>query len=363
MMIQMMFPSGEGLQDLHVGNGSEIWAPEIEGLVAGTRLSPLIACSVDTGDQGLISAFMERWHKETNSFHLPIGELMITLDDVASLLHLPVIGAFHSFKPLLVDEAVLMLVELLEVSGEEARAETAQCHATYIFLSWLRDIYQSRYTFRDLSQSESYAWGAASLVHMYDHLNDACKSGGRHLAGYITLLQHFPSIAECLTDPEYDEMSATMGPVVVTHQPERVVWQFSWSSFEDIDDRWMHYSDYLAAAGQICLVPGQCASDYMDRHPPVMQDDTYVEPYIPEVPVAPTPAPTHGLSHVDQPRHAVEACQVITERLVRLLNLRIVTAGTEIHEVMEDCIRITRDVTPDGNVYVRSRRRRRMDQP
>ena len=87
---------------------------------------------------------MERWHKETNSFHLPIGELMITLDDVASLLHLPVIGAFHSFKPLLVDEAVLMLVELLEVSGEEARAETAQCHATYIFLSWLRDIYQSR---------------------------------------------------------------------------------------------------------------------------------------------------------------------------------------------------------------------------
>ena len=26
--------------------------PAIEGLVAGTRLSPLIACSVDTGDRG-----------------------------------------------------------------------------------------------------------------------------------------------------------------------------------------------------------------------------------------------------------------------------------------------------------------------
>ncbi|KAH1209844.1 Protein MAIN-LIKE 1 [Glycine max] len=365
MMIQMMFPSGEGLQDLHVGNGSEIWAPEIEGLVAGTRLSPLIACSVDTGDQGLISAFMERWHKETNSFHLPIGELMITLDDVASLLHLPVIGAFHSFKPLLVDEAVLMLVELLEVSGEEARAETAQCctlfankSATHVHVVFLD-------TFRDLSQSESYAWGAASLVHMYDHLNDACKSGGRHLAGYITLLQWIATKATSKSLPastyrkRLDALrSATMGPVVVTHQPERVVWQFSWSSFEDIDDRWMHYSDYLAAAGQICLVPGQCASDYMDRM-------------------------THMWSHISlrsqwhqhQHRHMaflmwtsldmafVEACQVITERLVRLLNLRIVTAGTEIHEVMEDCIRITRDVTPDGNVYVRSRRRRRMDQP
>ncbi|XP_028193350.1 protein MAIN-LIKE 1-like [Glycine soja] len=99
-------------------------APEIEGLVAITGLSPLIACSVDTGDRGLISTFVERWHKETSSFHLPVGELTITLDDVVSLLHLPIIGAFHSFEPLHVDEAVLMLVELLEVSREEARAET-----------------------------------------------------------------------------------------------------------------------------------------------------------------------------------------------------------------------------------------------
>ena len=30
---------------------------------------------------------------------------------------------------------------------------------------------------------------AATLVHMYDNLNDACKSGGRQLVGYITLLQ------------------------------------------------------------------------------------------------------------------------------------------------------------------------------
>ena len=37
-----------------------------------------------------------------------------------------------------------MLVELLEVSGEEARAETAQCHGAYICLSWLQNIYQSK---------------------------------------------------------------------------------------------------------------------------------------------------------------------------------------------------------------------------
>jgi len=39
---------------------------------------------------------------------------------VASLLHLPITGAFHSFETLHADEAVLMLVELLEVNANEA---------------------------------------------------------------------------------------------------------------------------------------------------------------------------------------------------------------------------------------------------
>ena len=60
---------------------------EIEGLVAANELSPLIACSLDMDDRGLMSTFVECWHKETNSFHLPVGEVTITLDDVALLLH------------------------------------------------------------------------------------------------------------------------------------------------------------------------------------------------------------------------------------------------------------------------------------
>ena len=122
-------------------------------------------------------------------------------------------------------EAVLLLVELLEVSADEARAETVQCHGAYVRLLLLRDIYRSKCdatqwivvarayllhlvgyilfankssthvhvvfldAFRDLTQSGSYAWGAVALVHMYDNLNDASKSSVRQLAGYITLLQ------------------------------------------------------------------------------------------------------------------------------------------------------------------------------
>ncbi|KAH1196956.1 hypothetical protein GmHk_18G050858 [Glycine max] len=144
----------------------------------------------------------------------------------------------------------------------------------------------------------------------------------------------------------------------------------------------MYYSDHLASAGEICLVLGQYAPKYMDwffiishpfmiatqqsdppRHPPAMHDASFVKPHIPQVPKPPAAAPTHPCSHVDQPRHAMDVCHAITERLERLLNLRIVTAGTKTHEVMEECIRIARGVTEEGNVYVRSRRRRHTDQP
>ncbi|KAL5153282.1 Protein MAIN-LIKE 1 [Glycine soja] len=99
--------------------------PAIEGLVVGTRLSPLIACSVDTDDRRLFSSFVERWPRETSSFHLPVGELTITLDDVSSLLHLPVVGDLHAFQPLHMDDAAQMLVDLLMVSIKSVRVETA----------------------------------------------------------------------------------------------------------------------------------------------------------------------------------------------------------------------------------------------
>ena len=103
-------------------------------------------------------------------------------------------------------------------------------------------------------------------------------------------------------------------------QPERVVRQFRYIqmippppvsvslSYEEIDDRWMHFSEHVAPVGEICVVPGQVSANYMDwffrishlfvtptqqgdepRQPTAPDVDAYSEPHVPEVPVTAAP--------------------------------------------------------------------------
>ncbi|XP_028215040.1 protein MAIN-LIKE 2-like [Glycine soja] len=384
-------------------------APEIEGIMAATGLSPLIACSLDTGDRRLISAFAERWHKETSSFHLSIT---ITLDDVTLLLHLLVIGTFHSFEALHVDQVVDLLVDLLEVNSQEAREETFQCHETYVRLSWLRYIYHSKCdvgqwtvaarayllhlvgctlfanksvthmhvvfldAFRDLSQTGSYAWGVVALCWIYEY---------------------FPTITSSIVAEDYHERkpracrwkSGKALPVSTYRKrldrltSDVVCWipygdHHEFREFELISlfSRHIRWGPSIVIHRESCA---PCALDYMNwfyfishpfmsptqledppRHPPMVHDDTFIEPDPPQYPVStvamPEP-PAAAPADVDMPRHAHEVCQAIIERLKLLINLRVVTEGTYAYTVTEECPRITRSVTMQGNVYVRSRRK------
>src|SRR6185437_12712849 len=43
-------------------------------------------------DRSLLTALVDRWRPETNTFHLPCGEMTPILQDVAMLLGLPISG-------------------------------------------------------------------------------------------------------------------------------------------------------------------------------------------------------------------------------------------------------------------------------
>jgi hypothetical protein len=43
-------------------------------------------------DAPLITAFMDRWRPETHTFHVPVGEMTLSLEDIAMLGGLPCAG-------------------------------------------------------------------------------------------------------------------------------------------------------------------------------------------------------------------------------------------------------------------------------
>lgn len=184
---------------------------------------PLLSCGHTLIDKALMSAFSERWHRDTCSFHLPVGEMTITLDDVSALLHIPIRGAFWSISIVDRDHAVQVVTELLGVSVTEANGEILS--GLMVRCNWLLEVYYSRceeqkfveatralllclvgttiFTnksghavyiyylelFRDLHHCRSYAWGVGALTHLYEALRDGSLPHTRGLCAFLTLLQ------------------------------------------------------------------------------------------------------------------------------------------------------------------------------
>jgi len=99
----------------------------IQVMIELSGLSGLVGANYDILDKGLLFAFVDKWHVETNSFHLPIEEMTITLDDVSSLLHLPIVCQFYTYSTLDVTEATNLLVEAFRVDREATSTMTRHC--------------------------------------------------------------------------------------------------------------------------------------------------------------------------------------------------------------------------------------------
>ena len=147
---------------------------------------------------------------------------------------------------------------------------------------------------------------------------------------------------------------------MVTVRPERVLRQFGYIqsiplppvsaslSYDDIDDRWMHFSNHVVAVGDLCVVPGQVSADYMEwffqishpfmiptqegdqpRHAPALNHEDYMQPDIPQVPMA-----------FDPPRHAVVRLFVhlMFDELLFILNF-VINVFYDCHRMITKAMR------------------------
>src|SRR3954469_8555050 len=87
-------------------------------------------------------AFVERWHKETSSFHLPVGEMTITLHDMQCLLHLPIRGPLLTRSRIQRVEASQWMALYLGIEPEVGDFECATTSGPHIRFTTLNRYFE-----------------------------------------------------------------------------------------------------------------------------------------------------------------------------------------------------------------------------
>ncbi|KAL2534972.1 Aminotransferase-like [Abeliophyllum distichum] len=180
------------------------------------RLIPAISL-----DNPLISALVERWRRETNTFHMTVGEMTVTLEDVAYLLGLPidgepVIGVTYTACDALCVKylgrvpdsgyasggmvKLSWLKETFSQCPENASIKDVECHTRAYLLYIVGSTIFSTTTgnkvpvmylplFENFDEAGKYAWGAAALSFLYRALGNASLRSQSTISGCLTLLQ------------------------------------------------------------------------------------------------------------------------------------------------------------------------------
>ncbi|RYR09629.1 hypothetical protein Ahy_B05g078003 [Arachis hypogaea] len=163
----------------------------------------------------LVNTLVERWHADTHTFHLPIGECAVTLKDVAMIFGLPIDSLSVTRMTLSSFEA--LEAECLHQFGVAPRK--SDCRGSCIKLTWLRDLKEQlqltdenmphyvvdRYDLvwrqvwgicswkflpllSDFASIGQYNWGSACLAHLYRALCRISRFDCKEIDGPLTLL-------------------------------------------------------------------------------------------------------------------------------------------------------------------------------
>jgi len=101
-------------------------------------------CSVT---HAMVRALCERRHTETSKFHLPVGDLTITLDDVYNLLHIPIHDRMLDHDAVMDwDRGLDLMIRLLGMLEADARAEARTESGGHISYPTLKRLYEAHLT-------------------------------------------------------------------------------------------------------------------------------------------------------------------------------------------------------------------------
>ncbi|KAL1191812.1 Protein MAIN-LIKE 2 [Cardamine amara subsp. amara] len=172
-------------------------------------------------DNPLISALVERWRRETNTFHFTVGEMTVTLEDIALLLGLgidgkPVIGVTYTTCSAVCERYLGLAPDSNYASGgmvklswlkeyfsgcpdDASYEEVERCTRAYLLYLVGSTIFSTTTgnkvpvmylpLFEDFDDAGTFAWGAAALAFLYRALGNASVKSQSTICGCLTLLQ------------------------------------------------------------------------------------------------------------------------------------------------------------------------------
>ncbi|RYQ98579.1 hypothetical protein Ahy_B07g086326 isoform B [Arachis hypogaea] len=152
--------------------------PIVEGHIRETDFYHIFQIGVVQCLSALVNALVERWHPKTHTFHLSVGEYVVTLEDVALILGLSTNGLPITGPTLSRFEA--MDAECLDQFG--VAPMKSDCRGSFIKLTW--KLLPLLYNFAGIIQ---FSWGSACLAHLYRALCRASRVDCKEVDGPLTL--------------------------------------------------------------------------------------------------------------------------------------------------------------------------------
>ncbi|QHO23259.1 uncharacterized protein DS421_12g362020 [Arachis hypogaea] len=198
------------------------WNPMVENYLRATGFYHVSRIGVIRGFHPMLVALVERWRPETHTFVLPIGEVTVTLENVAHIFGLPIDGepvngwtdsssdfvqsqgiaifgrepsVSHNAKSYIKLGWVRRIRDAEPLDTKESIRRYVRCQIFCLLGSTLFTGKSTTYAHAkyllllcDFEQIHTYSWGSACLAHIYRALCRASRYDTKEMDGPLNLL-------------------------------------------------------------------------------------------------------------------------------------------------------------------------------